>query len=170
MASDAAFSFILSSFLFIALASAAPFLSEDIFESGAYTGRSLLQAKKACTVDFQNQNYTILTSQCKGPLYPPTVCCNAFKQFACPFADQISDMTTDCATVMFSYINIYGKYPPGLFANECKEGNEGLDCRSVDAASPTPSSNGSNLVAPKHSLLLMLASCFMAMFFLFHLV
>ncbi|KAI9086749.1 hypothetical protein K1719_031343 [Acacia pycnantha] len=170
MGSNAGFSFILFSFLFITLASAAPFISEGIFESGASAGRSLLQAKKACNVDFQNQNYTILTSQCKGPMYPPTVCCNAFKQFACPFADQISDMTTDCATVMFSYINIYGKYPPGLFANECKEGKQGLDCSTVNAASPAPSSNAGNLVAPKHSLLLMAASCFIVLFSLFHLV
>lgn len=104
-------------------------------------------------------------------MYPPTLCCNAFKQFACPFADQISDMTTDCATVMFSYINVYGKYPPGLFANECKEGKEGLDCSTVNkVATPPPSSNGGNLVAHKHTLFFMVASCFIALFFLFHLV
>lgn len=85
----------------------------------------------ACEVDFEHKNYTILTSQCKGPQYPPKVCCDAFKQFACPFTNEINDMTTDCASVMFSYINIYGKYPPGLFANECKEGSQGLDCSQV---------------------------------------
>ncbi|XP_028807847.1 GPI-anchored protein LLG1-like [Neltuma alba] len=170
MGSNAGFSVILFSFLFMTLASAAPFISENIFEPRASTARSLLQATKACSVDFENQNYTILTSQCKGPMYPSTVCCRAFKQFACPFADQIVDMTTDCATVMFSYINVYGKYPPGLFSNECKEGNHGLDCDSVDAASPAPSSDGGNLVGPKHSLLLMVASCFIALFSLFHLV
>ncbi|KAL5080483.1 hypothetical protein RYX36_008904, partial [Vicia faba] len=103
----------------------------DIFDSGASTGRSLLQAKKACTVDFESKNFTILTSQCKGPQYPPKICCGAFKEFACPFADNINDLTTNCAEVMFSYINLYGKYPPGLFANECKEGELGLECSDV---------------------------------------
>ncbi|TKY66860.1 GPI-anchored protein LORELEI [Spatholobus suberectus] len=143
MGSNAFFSSILYFSLLVTLASAAPFLSDDIFGSGVSTGRALLQAKKACGVDFENQNYTILTSQCKGPQYPPKVCCEAFKQFACPFAGEINDMTTDCSPVMFSYINIYGKYPPGLFANECKEGNQGLDCSQVI---PTKSSNSSNTI------------------------
>ena len=83
----------------------------------------------ACRVNFENfKNYTILTSQCKGPKYSPKVCCESFKQFACPFAEEISDLTTDCANVMFSCINRHGKYPPGLFAKNCKEGEEGLDC------------------------------------------
>jgi hypothetical protein len=32
---------------------------------------------------------------------------------------------------MFSYINLYGKYPPGLFAHECREGKLGLSCDGV---------------------------------------
>uniref|UniRef100_M4CF58 GPI-anchored protein LLG1-like domain-containing protein n=2 Tax=Brassica campestris TaxID=3711 RepID=M4CF58_BRACM len=72
-------------------------------------------------------NYTIITSQCKGPKYPPKKCCSAFKEFACPYADQLNDFRNDCATTMFSYINLYGKYPPGLFANSCQE-KGGLKC------------------------------------------
>lgn len=121
----------------------------------------------ACGIDFENQNYTILTSQCKGPQYPPKVCCEAFKQFACPFSDQINDMTNDCASVMFSYINIYGKYPPGLFANQCKEGKEGLDCSQVKPVNGSDSSN-SIIVAAPHSMLLMTTTAgFLG--FLFHL-
>ncbi|KAK5771978.1 hypothetical protein PVK06_048234 [Gossypium arboreum] len=41
---------------------------------------------------------------------------------------QINDFRTDCASTMFSYINLYGKYPPGLFAAECREGKQGLKC------------------------------------------
>ncbi|WOK92013.1 GPI-anchored protein LORELEI-like [Canna indica] len=73
-------------------------------------------------------NYTIITSRCKGPQYAANLCCTAFKEFACPYADQLNDATNDCATTMFSYINLYGKYPPGLFASECREGKEGLAC------------------------------------------
>ncbi|CAL0303898.1 unnamed protein product [Lupinus luteus] len=166
MGSNALFSSILSLFLLATLASASPFLSNNIFESGTYTGRALLQARKACGVDFENQNYTILTSQCKGPQYPPKVCCDAFKQFACPFADEISDETTDCASVMFSYINIYGKYPPGLFANECKEGKEGLDCSQVKTANNSDSSNTFHLAAPNSVLLMTTTAGFLG--FLFH--
>ncbi|RZC73614.1 hypothetical protein C5167_049097 [Papaver somniferum] len=81
-----------------------------------------------CAVNFEFQNYTIITSQCKGPQYPPKLCCGAFKEFACPFAEDINDLTNDCATTMFSYINLYGKYPPGLFSSECREDKQGLAC------------------------------------------
>ncbi|KAF4355398.1 hypothetical protein F8388_008095 [Cannabis sativa] len=43
----------------------------------------------------------------------------------------INDEQSDCASTMFSYINLYGKYPPGLFALQCREGKEGLDCTDV---------------------------------------
>ncbi|KAF8043299.1 hypothetical protein BT93_A1592 [Corymbia citriodora subsp. variegata] len=144
-------------FLLIGVASCS-FIHDGIFESREAAGRSLLQAKKSCSVDFENQNYTILTSQCKGPQYSAKLCCQAFKEFACPFIDQINDLTTDCASTMFSYINLYGKYPPGLFANECKEGKEGLDCTAVPVASPalkdSVNASGGELVA-KQSLSLM---------------
>ncbi|GAY37709.1 hypothetical protein CUMW_031130 [Citrus unshiu] len=39
---------------------------------------------------------------------------------------------------MFSYINLYGKYPPGLFASECLKGKRGLEC---PASAPTQSAN-----------------------------
>lgn len=144
-------------FLFIGLASSS-FIHDGIFESREAGGRSLLQAKKSCSVDFENQNYTILTSHCKGPQYTPKLCCGAFKEFACPFVDQINDLTTDCASTMFSYINLYGKYPPGLFANECKEGKDGLDCSLVPQAAPavkeSVNASGGELAA-KQSLSLM---------------
>ncbi|XP_030546328.1 GPI-anchored protein LLG1-like [Rhodamnia argentea] len=154
-------------FLFIGLASSS-FIHDGIFESREAGGRSLLQAKKSCSVDFENQNYTILTSQCKGPQYTAKLCCGAFKEFACPFVDQINDLTTDCASTMFSYINLYGKYPPGLFANECKEGKEGLDCSTVAPATAPPTdkeslhASGGMLVA-KQSLSLMFLGGFVAL-------
>jgi hypothetical protein len=42
--------------------------------------------------------------------------------------DDINDDSNDCASTMFSYINLYGKYPPGLFASECKGDKKGLAC------------------------------------------
>ncbi|KAG2566568.1 GPI-anchored protein LLG1-like [Panicum virgatum] len=109
---------------------AAGFISNDaLLEHGhAATGRSLLQAKKDCPVSFEDANYTIITSRCKGPLYQPSLCCGALKDFACPYSTYINDVTTNCASTMFSYINLYGKYPPGLFANTCHEGDKGLSC------------------------------------------
>ncbi|KAL6975124.1 hypothetical protein U1Q18_023920 [Sarracenia purpurea var. burkii] len=94
----------------------------------------------ACPVNFEFLNYTIITSQCKGPVYTASLCCAAFKEFACPYADQLNDSTNDCASTMFSYINLYGKYPPGLFASECREGKQGLEC---PATPPTESANAS---------------------------
>ncbi|XP_074591976.1 GPI-anchored protein LLG1-like [Curcuma longa] len=111
------------------------FISDNVLESRGSAGRSLLQAQSSCPIDFENLNYTVITSKCKGPQYPANFCCPAFKEFACPYADQLDDATNDCATTMFSYINLYGKYPPGLFASECREGKEGLACDALPPGS-----------------------------------
>ncbi|CAI0540931.1 unnamed protein product [Linum tenue] len=92
--------------------------------------------KKACPANFEYMNYTDITSRCRGPEYQPEECCPAFKDFACPYAELLNEVSNDCASIMFSYINIYGRYPPGLFANECREGKKGLSC-------PSPSSSSS---------------------------
>ncbi|EOY11845.1 Lorelei-like-gpi-anchored protein 1 [Theobroma cacao] len=126
--------------------SASTSISDGVFNSFTTTGRNLLQAKKACPVNFEFLNYTIITSRCKGPQYPPDQCCSAFKDFACPYAEQINDLTTDCASTMFSYINLYGKYPPGLFASECREGKEGLACPAL-APSSSENASGSQLIS-----------------------
>ncbi|EAY87333.1 hypothetical protein OsI_08737 [Oryza sativa Indica Group] len=123
---------VVSAAVLVGLASASPFISDSVFlGSVGSTGRSLLQAKKNCPVNFEFQNYTIITSKCKGPRFPAKQCCDAFKEFACPFNEYINDESNDCASTMFSYINLYGKYPPGLFANECREGKLGLSCEGV---------------------------------------
>lgn len=76
-------------------------------------------------------NYTVITSQCKGPNYTPERCCTPLKQLLCPIKDQVNDLKSNCADVFFSYVNLYGKYPPGLFAALCKEGEQGLNCQDV---------------------------------------
>ncbi|XP_058782722.1 GPI-anchored protein LLG1 [Vicia villosa] len=133
------------------------FLNNTIFDSEILSGRHLLQAKKGCSVNFEFLNYTIITSQCKGPKYPPKPCCGSFKEFACPYVDVLNDLTNDCASTMFSYINLYGRYPPGLFASECREGKEGLAC---DALPPSESANDTaNQVVHTPSLLLVVTAC-----------
>jgi hypothetical protein len=98
----------------------------------------------ACPVNFEFLNYTIITSKCKGPQYPALACCAAFTEFACPYADDLNDSTNDCASTMFSYINLYGKYPPGLFARECRGGKQGLECPAVPpSASANVNTSGS---------------------------
>ncbi|KAF9624659.1 hypothetical protein IFM89_012705 [Coptis chinensis] len=121
-------------FLFVSLAFSSPFISDNIFEqeSVGSTYRSLLQAKTSCQTNLELQNYTIITSQCKGPQFPPKQCCDAFKKFACPLRDNLNNLESDCASTMFSYINLYGRYPPGLFASQCREGKDGLDCAEFD--------------------------------------
>ncbi|PSS14459.1 GPI-anchored protein [Actinidia chinensis var. chinensis] len=127
MASDNRCLYLILFALLAGLASST-FISDNVFESDGSTGRTLLQAKTACTEDFESKNYTIITSQCKGPKYQATSCCAALKKFACPFSDKINDLKTDCAPTMFSYINMFGNYPPALFASLCSEGKEGLSC------------------------------------------
>lgn len=81
-----------------------------------------------CSLNLEFMNYTVITSQCKGPKFPVKECCSSFLEFACPYAEQLNDLSTDCASTMFSYINIYGKYPAGLFSSQCKGDKEGLEC------------------------------------------
>ncbi|NP_001236034.1 GPI-anchored protein LLG1-like precursor [Glycine max] len=141
------------------------FLSDTVFDSQpAHTGRNLLQAKKGCSVNFEFLNYTVITSKCKGPRYPPKECCGAFKEFACPYADVLNDLTNECASTMFSYINLYGKYPPGLFASECREGKFGLACPAVPP-SAVSADDTANQVVHCPSLLLMLIACFLILLF-----
>uniref|UniRef100_A0A2P2JUY7 Uncharacterized protein MANES_01G006300 n=1 Tax=Rhizophora mucronata TaxID=61149 RepID=A0A2P2JUY7_RHIMU len=103
-------------------------------------------------------NYTIITSQCKGPNYPPDRCCSAFKDFACPYADVLNDGTNDCSEIMFNYISLNGKYPSGLFASECREGKEGLACPPTPSQSENLSGSQITCVPPR---MLMLAFGFL---------
>ncbi|CAG7898582.1 unnamed protein product [Brassica rapa] len=79
-------------------------ISLDAFVSHPATNRALLRAKKPCKEDFASKDYIIITSRCKGPKYQAKACCSAFKDFACPYAEIISDETTLCAADMFCYI------------------------------------------------------------------
>ncbi|KAG5550902.1 hypothetical protein RHGRI_009366 [Rhododendron griersonianum] len=144
--------------------SASTFISDDVFVDRASFGRNLLQTKNPCPVNFEFLNYTIITSQCKGPLYLPTLCCGAFTEFACPYADDLNDLTNNCATTMFSYINIYGKYPPGLFASECKDGKQGLACNGTSASAPA---SGSQIISIPPPLLVLLSTGFLVLLLLF---
>ncbi|KAG5065976.1 hypothetical protein JHK86_009707 [Glycine max] len=41
---------------------------------------------------------------------------------------------------MFSFINLYGKYPPGFFASMCNEGKKGITINCLPAAAASPPS------------------------------
>uniref|UniRef100_A0A7N0RCW3 GPI-anchored protein LLG1-like domain-containing protein n=1 Tax=Kalanchoe fedtschenkoi TaxID=63787 RepID=A0A7N0RCW3_KALFE len=161
------FSLICSSYVFLCFllvgSSSAAYISDNVFGSHVSAGRSLLQAKKSCSVNFEFLDYSVLINQCKGPRYPANQCCPAFKNFACPYSEEINDLDTDCASTMFSYINLYGKYPPGLFASECREGKEGLDCTNFTSTDSTTDSSGSPLPCSPFALLLSLILGFMAL-------
>ncbi|XP_042041605.1 GPI-anchored protein LLG1-like [Salvia splendens] len=105
----------------------------QLSDQAGTNGRTLLQIKKPCPVNIENLNYTIITSQCKGPNYPPEPCCSSLTELACPIAKDLNDQTNDCDDQLFSYITTIGKYPPGLFSSVCKDSERGLECRS-----PTP--------------------------------
>ncbi|KAL0320931.1 UNVERIFIED_CONTAM: GPI-anchored protein LLG1 [Sesamum radiatum] len=142
--------------------SASAVVSDVVSGQRVLSQRRLLQAKKPCPVNFEFQNYTIITSQCKGPQYSPKLCCSAFKQFACPFVDELNDLRNDCALTMFSYININGKYPQGLFASLCREEKEGLVCPPDPPSSPVSvkdnKSSGSRIICQVLSMVMLSAA------------
>ncbi|KAL4364036.1 hypothetical protein GQ457_04G005560 [Hibiscus cannabinus] len=152
------FFFLVFFFLFSGFASSTH-ISKAALEAHETIGRILLQATKECDEDFQHKNYTILTSSCKGPRYPRDGCCNALSEFACPFVEKVNDERTNCASTMFSYINLYGKYPPGLFANLCTKDKEGLVCPDEPKSSGAPFA---------HPALLLLTSGFLVSLALNH--
>jgi hypothetical protein len=117
-----------------------------------------------CPVNFEFLNYTIITGKCKGPKFPASQCCAALKEFACPYYMYLNDESNDCASTMFSYINLYGKYPPGLFSSECKEGKLGLSCADV----PQKDSATANSGYHAQSSLLVLITVLSVVVALFH--
>ncbi|KAJ8615221.1 hypothetical protein MRB53_034593 [Persea americana] len=166
MALDRSFVVILF-FLWTCFASSS-FISDGTFDyCGSSTGRSLLQNRKSCPVNFEFQNYTVITSQCKGPHYSQNACCTAFKEFACPFADELNDVSNDCASTMFSYINLNGRYPPGLFASFCREGKEGLACLASGPLADDTNANAGQKLQNVSALLIILAAGFFMLFHIF---
>ncbi|XP_009769646.1 GPI-anchored protein LLG1-like [Nicotiana tabacum] len=122
-------------FLVVGLASSSPtYIKYSVLRQSHAPGRGLLQqylVKNDCPINFEKEDYTPLTSQCKGPQYNPALCCNGFKTIACRYTNEINDESNGCATGMFISINESGKYPTGLFENICKEAEEGLKCDNV---------------------------------------
>lgn len=117
-----------------------------------------------CPVNFEFLNYTIITSQCKGPRYPADPCCASFKELACPYTDVLNDLTNECASIMFSYINLYGNYPPGLFANECREGKLGLECPALPPSTVADDVNGVHTTSSPSPLLMLTAGFLLLLF------
>ncbi|CAL5341529.1 unnamed protein product [Camellia sinensis] len=114
-------------------------------------------------VDFEFKNYTIITSQCKGPKYPPNIWCAAFKEFACPYVDELNDLTNDCASTIFSYINLHGKYPASLFSIECHEGKRGLECPPTSSTESANVSSGSRIICNPSPLLALTTTGFLVL-------
>ncbi len=104
-----------------------------------------------CPVNFEVQNYSSITSVCVAPNYDSTLCCPPFVAFVCKFLTYFNDQSTDCAATLFSYLNLAGHYPAGLFANECTGVQQGIPCPIAPAPSPNPS--GVVLIRPKLSSL-----------------
>ncbi|XP_059288493.1 GPI-anchored protein LLG1-like [Lycium ferocissimum] len=117
--------------LAVGLASSSPtYISYDVLNVHMLGGRGLLEnflVKNDCPIDFEREDFSPLTGQCKGPNYNPLTCCNAFKQVACRYAKELNELENGCATGMFSIINKL--YPLELFDKMCKEDKEGLACR-----------------------------------------
>ncbi|KAH9545995.1 hypothetical protein CY35_12G073700 [Sphagnum magellanicum] len=115
--------------------------------------RKLLQAVHQCPENFGLQNYSSITSVCKAPDYNKTLCCSSFTMFTCRFLTYFNDPSTNCASTLFSYLNLAGNYPPGLFANLCTQGDQqGIPCPITPAPSPNPSS-ALSLIRPCRSSL-----------------
>ncbi|KAG6387503.1 hypothetical protein SASPL_152695 [Salvia splendens] len=137
--------------VFFLLILAPPLSSSDLISDAVVgSGRSLLQTLKPCSVDIEHLNYTILTSKCKGPDYPADQCCSAYKELACPIADQLNDGSNDCSQKLFNYIPKVGQYPPSLFGSICRGGKDGLPCF---LPAPSPTSNAATPVALGHPIL-----------------
>ncbi|XP_011100611.1 GPI-anchored protein LLG2-like [Sesamum indicum] len=115
------------SFLMLGFVSSHHLSNEGLELHGSSSGRSL-QQDQTCP-EVENMNYTVLTSQCKGPNYTQERCCEPMKQLLCPIAAKFNDLSSPCGRIFFCNVDYLGNYPPRLFAGLCKEGKKGLDCR-----------------------------------------
>ncbi|KAI3810156.1 hypothetical protein L1987_19766 [Smallanthus sonchifolius] len=104
-------------------------------------------------------NYTIITSRCKGPQYPPEPCCDAFKEFACPYTDDINDLSNNCSAQMFHYINSNGNYPIGLFGTLCRDDKIGLICPASPPGAETNDVGADSNNSPNICIVTMASSC-----------
>ncbi|CAN4116830.1 unnamed protein product [Withania somnifera] len=124
-------------FLAVGLASSSPdHISYEALKVHMLGGRGLLESffvKDYCPVDFSKEDYTPLTSTCKGPYYNPLVCCNGFKQIACKYTELINNVENGCATGLFFFMGKQGGYPNDLFNQICKGDKEGLSCKNQRA-------------------------------------
>ncbi|KAJ7558198.1 hypothetical protein O6H91_04G027900 [Diphasiastrum complanatum] len=111
------------------------------------SARHLLQAKIPCPIDMANLNYTPCISICKAPNFPKVPCCEGFKAVVCPIVLYFNNASTDCPDEFFSYLNLYGSFPGGLFNDYCVEGVQGLACPLVPAPSPSHGVQKSRLSA-----------------------
>ncbi|KAL2943760.1 GPI-anchored protein LLG2 [Bienertia sinuspersici] len=118
-----------------------------------------------CPVDVQSWNYTVITSKCKGPQYPAKTCCEALRDLACPYSRELNDLDNNCATTMFSYINLYGNYPPGLFANTCRDSERGLEC--TDAQKSKSSNTSSSTTATATPIITLLTFILLTLYCIF---
>ncbi|KMS98479.1 hypothetical protein BVRB_4g091740 [Beta vulgaris subsp. vulgaris] len=134
--------------------SASAYSSDQLQHPRISVGRNLLQVLKDCPIDVENLNYTVITSKCKGPRYPPNLCCEAYRELACPYSVEVNDLTNNCATTMFSYINLYGRYPPGLFANVCRDSRRGLECTDAQVSKFSPATPSNSTAAPSPTIVL----------------
>ncbi|KAK4366333.1 hypothetical protein RND71_014213 [Anisodus tanguticus] len=120
-------------FLAVGLASSSPsYISYDALN--VHMRRGLLEkylVKNDCPIDFEKEDFSVLTNQCKGPNYNPITCCNGLKQVACRHPKEVNGVENGCATGMFYFINKRGGYPYSLFSNMCKEDKEGLNCATT---------------------------------------
>jgi hypothetical protein len=78
---------------------------------------------------------------------------------------------------MFTYINLYGKYPPGIFSNLCVGGQGGIDCpeeakvekekKEKEEKEKKKKSIGIKMGVTHSTLLIIIAANFLVIF-LFH--
>ena len=111
----------------------------------------------ACPVDFATQNYSVVTSVCNATNPNMPVCCQAFVEFACPFASYINDANTNCNVAMFTYLNMAGGYPEQMFTT-CQGDANGLPCPVVPEPSPNPSSATMDMPWRLSSLVILLVT------------
>lgn len=78
-----------------------------------------------------------------------------------PFSDLLNDLSYECSATMFSYINLRGKYPPGLFASMCTGTKQGLDCPRLAPSQSTNDDANSSQINCKLSPVQIMATAFM---------
>ncbi|KAL2630585.1 hypothetical protein R1flu_015271 [Riccia fluitans] len=114
-------------------------------------GRQLLQTLTPCPIQYAFFNFSPVLDACPNSTnisvvgtFNAKTCCQSLCKVLGSNGSFINDLTTDCSSQFFTYLNLAGNYSQGFFASICTDPNspKGIYCPpEVTGDTPPPPGN-----------------------------